>query len=494
MDRSLTASDQEPTAIGLVGRMEELAEIDRFLDRSQTRLHGLLLSGQAGIGKTTLWKSALTRAGERGFRVLACRPTEIETQLSFASLVDLLVEVADEFLPQLPEAQRSAVEAALLRGTADAATTPLGVSLGVLGILRAAAETRPLLIAIDDVPWLDDSSARALAFALRRLEDSPIGLLAAQRTDGNRRAVPELVAAVGPDRHSAIDVAPLTVDETAEVIQRVVGLTLRRPALVRVHELSGGNAFYALEIARAIQRRNDPAGHDELHIPESLEDLIRDRIDALPAASAEVALHAAALSQPTREVLAAALGADAAETGLTAAVAAGVLDAEGEAIRFSHPLLAAAIYGRSSAATRQSVHRTLAAAVREPEERARHLAVATQEPDATIATTLEEAARTARARGAAGAAAELAEAAIRLTPAGQFVAGRRRTMAAAAYHVAAGDVPRARATLESLAAETPEAERGAILVELGHLLLNLSDRPAAGSVLERALPLVGSDL
>src|SRR3954469_3477409 len=104
-----------PAAASLVGRLGELAEIDRFLDASRTGLHALLLSGQAGIGKTSLWKVAIARAKERGFRVLACRPTEVETQLSFAALVDLLDELADEVLPQLPDPQRDALGAALLR-------------------------------------------------------------------------------------------------------------------------------------------------------------------------------------------------------------------------------------------------------------------------------------------------------------------------------------------------------------------------------------------
>ena len=306
--------------------------------------------------------------------------------------------------------------------------------------------------------------------------------------------MPALVAAVAPGRTSAIEVEPLTVDNVAEVVQRVLGLELRRPALVRVHELSGGNAFYALEIMRAIKRRSVPIAPDDLQIPQSLEDLIRDRIDALPAAGVEVALHVAALSQPTRDVLAAALGADAAETGLLAGIAAGVLDADGEAIRFSHPLLATAIYGQASTANRRMAHRTLAAVIREPEERARHLALATDGPDAEISTALEEAARTARARGAATAAAELAQSAIRLTPADQSGARRRRMMTAADYQFAAGDVPRARATLEELADEAPEAERGAVLAELGQILLFLSDRPAAGRVFQEALGLVGSDL
>jgi predicted ATPase len=138
VDHSLADPVRARTDQLLVGRTSELAEIDRFLDRSRNGLGGLLLSGPAGIGKTTLWKAALSRATEQGYRVLACRPTEVETQLFFAALVDLLDGVADQFLPQLPEPQRVAVEAALLRGTTEAAPAPLGVSLGVLGILRVA--------------------------------------------------------------------------------------------------------------------------------------------------------------------------------------------------------------------------------------------------------------------------------------------------------------------------------------------------------------------
>ena len=505
-------------APALVGRQRELAEIDRFLDGSQKDLHALLLSGQAGIGKTTLWREALTRAQDRGFRVLTCRPTEVETQLSFAALVDLLGEPADEFLPQLPEPQRDALEAALLRATTDVVPAPLGVSLGVLGVIKAAAEQGPVLIAVDDVPWLDESSIRALEFAVRRLEDAPVGLLAAQRTDGAHvaaqrtdgppgaahrsdgardtrggAAIPDLVAAVAPERRTVIDVAPLSVDDLAEVIGRVLGLELRRPALLRIHELSGGNAFYALEIARAIQRRTDAADPDALPIPSSLEDLIRDRIDALPPASVEVARYAAALSAPTHDVLSAALGKEPVDTGLAAGVAAGVLDLDGGAIRFSHPLLAAAIYGRASVQDRRATHGTLAAVVNEPEERARHLALAADAPDAEVAAALEEAARTARARGAAAAAAELAEAAIRLTPADD-PKSRRRRMMAADYHLAEGDVPRARSTLESLAADTPPAKRGRILGELGQVLFLVSDRAAAGRAFQEALPLVGDDL
>jgi DNA-binding CsgD family transcriptional regulator len=494
VDSSLANPDQAPAASRLVGRLDELAEIDRFLDAARTGLHALLLSGQAGIGKTSLWKAAVGRATERGFRVLVCRPNEVETHLSFAALVDLLDELADEVLPRLPEPQRQALGAALLRVSPGAVPAPLGVSLGVLAAIRAASEAAPVLIAVDDVPWLDASSVAALEFALRRLEDSPVGLLAAQRTDGTAGAIPALVASIPPDRFTAIDVGALSVDDLARIVAHVLRVDLRRPTLVRIHELSAGNAFYALELARAVERRGSRIRGDDLPLPDRLEALIHDRINTLPPASAEVALYAAALSPPTRAALDAALGPEAVRSAIAAGANAGIFESEDGPIRFSHPLLAAAVYGRASAESRREVHRKLAEVVAEPEERARHLALAADEPDADVAAALEEAAGIARARGAAAAAAELADSAVRLTPAGDENARRRRAMGAAEHYVAAGDVPLARSSLEQLLTETGPDDRGPVLAQLGQILIFVGEMAAARRAFTEALPLAGRDL
>jgi DNA-binding NarL/FixJ family response regulator len=493
MNPPLGNLDRDATTSQPIGRLHELAEIDRFLDAAGLGLHALLLAGQAGIGKTTLWKATVRRAAERGFRVLACRPTEVETQLSFAALVDLLGDLADEVLPTLPDPQREALGAALLRVSPGSVPAPLGVSLGVLAAIRAAADAGPVLIAIDDAPWLDASSAGALEFALRRLEDAPVGLLAAQRTETTRTSVPPLVASIPAERLSTIDVSGLSVNDIAGVVGRVLGMDLLRPTLVRIHELSGGNAFYALELARALQRRSDRDEQQDLPFPDSLEALIHDRIDALPAACIEVALHAAALSTPTRATLDAALGPEPAGSGIAAATAAGILEPDGSTIRFSHPLLAAAIYGRASPERRREVHRKLADVVVEPEERARHLALSVEVPDAAVAEALEGAAAIARARGAAGAAAELAEASVRLTPAGDDQSRRRRAMTAADHHVTAGDTPVARSSLERILAETPPADRGPMLAQLGQILIFVGEMKAARRAFHEALPLAHDD-
>src|SRR6266704_739866 len=124
----------------IVGRDGELASVDRFLDAVSKGPAGLLIVGEAGVGKTTLWRETLDRGAGRGHRVLSCRPVEPETQLSYAALDDLLCPVVDEVLEDLPGPQRQAVEAVLLRtGPAAVAADPPALSAGVVGVLRRAA-------------------------------------------------------------------------------------------------------------------------------------------------------------------------------------------------------------------------------------------------------------------------------------------------------------------------------------------------------------------
>ena len=127
----------------VVGRDRELAELSRSLDSIATRFEAILLSGPAGIGKTTLWERAVTSARERGYRVVVSRPTQVETGLAFAALNDLFGDLADGAMDQLPEPQRIALEAALLRVTAAASPQPLAVAVGVLHVVRQAAGVGP---------------------------------------------------------------------------------------------------------------------------------------------------------------------------------------------------------------------------------------------------------------------------------------------------------------------------------------------------------------
>lgn len=163
---------------GILGRDAELAQVRSFIGSASGGPSALILEGAAGIGKTTLWRAGVSFARAAGHRVLSCRAAESEARLSYAALGDLL----DFELPDLPAPQKRALDAALLRAEVEGAPPDQrAVSVALLGVLRALAASGPVIVAIDDVQWLDVPSARVLAFVVRRLEDAPIRILVALR-------------------------------------------------------------------------------------------------------------------------------------------------------------------------------------------------------------------------------------------------------------------------------------------------------------------------
>jgi DNA-binding CsgD family transcriptional regulator len=448
----------------LVGREWELARVGEFLDLAASGPAGLLLEGEMGIGKTALWRAGLAAAADRGQRVLACRPAESEAQFAYAALGDLLGRIDEATLEELPGPQRKALEVALLRAEPEEhESLPRAVALGLLGALHALALQGPTIVAIDDVQWLDHPSESALAFAARRLVDEPIGLLVARRVESVDGAVPELARALPEGRTSILRVGALATEEIDRLVGAALGGRLPRRTVSALHRTSGGNPMMALEIGRAAALRGDAAeAADELPIPASLRALVRDRLGLLPPAAREATEVAAALSRPTVALVAAAGGE------VDEAVRAGVLELDGERVRFSHPLLSSVAYVQIPPTQKRRLHARLAELLTEPEERGRHLAVTVEEPDAEVAAALDEAAVRASARGAPDAAAELWEQARRLTPAGDQDEARRRGIEAAERHFQAGGVEHARELLEELAMQAPPGiERARVLVHLG---------------------------
>ena len=197
-------------------------------------------------------------------------------------------------------------------------------------------------------------------------------------------------------------------------------------------------------------------------------------------------LFVAALARPTLEAVTAAAG-EHAGSALESSAAAGVIEADGSRLRFTHPLLASIHYGSASADERERVHRRLAEVLTDAEERGRHLGAVATAPDAEVAAALDEAAAAARARGASVAAAELAEVAVRVTPATDSPLLLRRLCVAADHHFAAGSTARARSLLEQALAGAPRGrERARIAVQLA-LQLDSQDMAAERLLLARAL-------
>ena len=467
----------------VLGRDDELRSLEEFLDRpDEAGLAALVLEGAAGIGKSTLWLAGLEAARERGLRVLSSRPAEVELGVAHVGLGDVLEDVLDELLPDLPAPRRRALETALL--VRDGAHEPVDfrtLAVAVRSALQLLAERGPVLLAVDDVQWLDASSTDALAFALRRLPDASLHVLLARRLDEGV-PVSELERATG-DRLEQLRLGPLSAGALHRLVQLRLGRSLPRPTLLRLLETSGGNPFFALELARALDDAVDPT--QPLPVPESLETLVRARLDRLPDETRSELLLACAHTRPT--------AVDVDLDALAPAFAAHVVELADGIVRFTHPLLASALYQGAAPDARRRAHAQLADSAADPVTRARHRALATPAPNASVAAELEAAAALALARGAPIAAAELAEHAVRTTPSDAGADRRRRTTSAVRAHMAAGDGGRARGLAERL---LDGAGRGQERAEALALLAGVEGVAREVALLEEALrePGVGREL
>ena len=481
-----------------MGREPELAVLQRFLDSIPSAPSALLLSGDPGIGKTTVWKEGLADALLRDYRILSCGPIEAETRLSYAALGDLLEPILEEALPSLPEPQRLALEVALLRSPSSGARADQrAVSLAVLGCLRSVASTSPVVVAVDDIQWMDLPSARVLQFVVRRLKDEQIGLITAARGAPADDDPLGVVSAFAEDRAHAVHVGPLSQDALERVLRAKVGEGFSRTTLLSLHEMSGGNPFFAQEIGLALLRRGGGVTAGErLPIPGRLQELIEDRLEGLPSRTIEALEIVSALSAPTFDVIAAAIAPSrGVDDRLGPAIDNGVVEAVGDRLRFTHPLLASAVYQKIPPARRRELHARLATIVRDPEERARHLALSVEGPDVAVAAALEEAAVLAFSRGAPQSAAELWEMARRATPPDRGEDLVRRTHQAGVAHHECGDTSLARSVLEqAVDLSMAGPARGRVLLDLGMALAETEGWRGAWAVFEAARGEAGDDL
>jgi DNA-binding CsgD family transcriptional regulator len=446
----------------VVGREEELRVVEAFL-ASRGGAAALVVLGEPGIGKTTVWEAAVGLAREQGL-VLTTRPADSEAKLSFTGLSDLLSSTPEEVFAALPVPQAAALDAALLRKASDRPPERRAVAAGVLTVLRELSSESPVVLAIDDLQWLDPPSSAVLEFALRRLGPEPVRTVVTARS-GTQSG---LLTALDRDlRAERIELDSLSVAALHRIVADKLDRRLSRPAIVRIAEISRGNPFHALEIARELGK-DEPA-------PAGLDDLVRRRVRALPAETRDALLRAAALARPTTAVLGAHALGSAEEAQLIR------IEPDGR-IHFVHPLFASAVYSSASLEQRRRVHKELASIVDDPEEQARHLALAAERADEQLLAMLEEAARAARARGAPDSAAELTELALRFAPTD------RLKFELAEHLYLASDFERAGAVLEELCATLDRGDtRARALVTLGDIEYWRKGDSAALALAERAL-------
>jgi DNA-binding CsgD family transcriptional regulator len=469
----------------VLGRERELSLAEEFLDSAGERFAVLLLEGEAGIGKTTVWREVVRRAEERSSLVLCCRPAQTEAKLSLSAVADLLEPVPEAAFGALPEPQRRALEVALLRAdSGNAVADQRTLATAVRALLMELASVAPVLHAVDDVQWLDAASAATLEFVLRRLRAERIGVLVTRRlAEPARLKVDELERPI----LTRATIGPLSLAAVHHLLKERLPSPPSRSVLVRIREGSGGNPLFALEIGRLLDEVGVPAAGEPLPVPSDVQALVERRIAKLPAPTREVLLAAAALDNPREATVCLALGR-AIDADLEPAEEQHIAQCEHDLITFAHPLFAAAILASATSAERRRTHRRLAAAVEGSERRARHLALSVEGRDERTAKVVHAAARGALFRGAPAAAAELVELALRLGEA-DSEAQRRRTVDLADYLLTAGERVRAREVLQEIDSWTgwPPRLQAHALARLCQLVCDTEHPASAIELLERML-------
>jgi DNA-binding CsgD family transcriptional regulator len=402
-------STSAPAPHSLVGRERELDQVRELLSAGDGQLAVLVLEGEPGIGKTSLWEAGLALGAERGHRVLTARASEAENGLPLAAVIDLLDGVTDEELASLPRPQRHALKVALYREEpVGPPAEPQAIWLGLLTALRSLAQGHKLLVAVDDVQWLDRASDDALAYAVRRLAEEPVTLLLARRP-GERSALEGAVPGEGPRQ---VPVVPLSLGATRHMLADRVGLRLPHHVLRRVVDTTLGNPLFALEVGRVLAERDPETLGEDLPVPDHVEDLVGLRIADLGHDVRQVLLALALDGDLRTDQLRIVEGPG----GLERALEEGVVVADGERIRAAHPLLAAAAKRHASDAEIRDVHRRLAGVVTHEQSQVLHLAVATTTEEENLASRAAAAAAAAANRGAPRLAVDLGTHALRLTP------------------------------------------------------------------------------
>lgn len=439
----------EAVAAGLVGRDHEIALLGRLIDNAaRGRSDALLITGEAGVGKTALLDSLLEQA--RGFITLQAQGIEIESELPLAGLSTLLAPVLNR-IEGIPPQQRAALGAAL-GGGPPFAHDPFAVCAGTLSVLAAAADDAPLLAVVDDAQWIDPASARALIFTARRLMAEGILLVFAVREEAEspftRSHLPEL------------RLGPLSADAARELLERS-SPRLRSEVAEQLIAASGGNPLALVEMPPLLtegQRAGEEPLPDPLPVGKGLQmtyaswtaALSQDSRDALIVAASErtgsvaiVTEALAALHIPPRAL------EDAERTGL--------LSVDGE-VRFRHPLARAGVYYGAEPSLRRRAHKAIAVAISDdPLRRAWHLARAVIGPDEQVATALETAAEQARARHSPASSARAWEDSARLTR--DATARTRRLIEAADDYQLAGRLEHALALIDDAACSARDARQ-----------------------------------
>lgn len=485
-----------------VGRREEVGRILAALAEVHSNGRGRIvdLTGEAGIGKSTVTGAVVTAADETGWRVWSASPTAAEAELPWTGLGQLLAGIRLEEYDELAASHLDQLAAVTTARRTDEVSPEL-LAFGLAALLDAASAAAPLLIVVDDTQWLDRATAGAFAYALRGMPRRRAVAVLSRRDDEAMPIEPARLVAL--DAYIDVKLTGLSLASLREIVAEATGLELGRAELARLGRRTGGNPLHTIELARTVAG-GTPVDHAAL--PESLRDSVGARVAVLPPATRRALGAAALTARPTPDRLMAALPDVDVLDALGPAETAGVVElrqttqlGRPPVVVFSHPLLAAAAIDALSTKERGDLHAALAASADGIIERATHLVAGGVEPDETIAAELDRAAREAHTAGAIDAAATFAAASMAATPAATEPTVRlERAYNCALYHSQTGRYAEAESVLMAVAGDLPriaDERDAAALADLrerlalveGVAAANLHGVVAAEASIERTL-------
>jgi DNA-binding CsgD family transcriptional regulator len=419
----------------LVGREVEVQRLGALVDAARHGRGGVLVvRGEAGIGKSALL--AYVRDGAAGFRVMQASGAEFEMELPFAALHQLCVPILDG-LAALPARHRQALEIAF--GLATGTPDPFLVGIAALDLLVESARDSPLLCVVDDAQWLDEASAKALAFLARRVAAERVAMVFGLRE-------PSTVA--GLDELPSLAVEGLREADARALLAAAVRAPLDGSVRDRILAEARGNPLAVLELPRSAGLAGMAGGFalpDATPVSSRIELSFQTRVAGLSTEARQLLIIAAA--DPVGDPALLWRAAEAAGLDVASARQAepsGLVEF-GTRVRFCHPLARSAVYHAASLDERRQAHHGLAAAtdpVADPDRLAWHHAQAAAGPDEKVAAELETSATRAQARGGVAAAAAFLEraAALSLDPdrrVERILAAARAKLAVGAFDVAA---------------------------------------------------------
>lgn len=489
-----------------VGRIRELTRLEEVLERVAAGAgEVVVLEGIAGVGKTHLIRFAAERARELGLSVLTATGGPLSADASFATVLELLHPLLEPLRDRPPPELLPLLDSAASTPVREVA--PDAAAIAGQGLARLVAESAgesPLLLAVDDLQWIDEASLGALEAIARRLQSLPIGLLLGlRRGEPKRKRSEALSLLTGELLGERIKVGPLGQAAVGDLLGLRGVEVESSEAAEHCTRVTGGNALLVTRIASRLKERCQDAtvaSLDSMVVEDAVDVAasVTSQLERLGDAAAEVAAIAAVLDEHTRWrhiVAISTLDESEVDDALDALIGAGLLS-PGEPIGFTHPLVREAVYRLQAPGEAARRHR--AAALRlieeeaDPEQVASHLLLTRGEGSPVVVSQLVSAARQALRRGMPVTAVNYLDRALNEPPTGSDRARALILMGRALGQLGRDGVDRY--FIEARRASDDRRLRAEADLGLGRALYARGSYAEAESVLERGRLELGPDL